>query len=120
MKTEIIDYPDPENDSETCCKSCGDEYELRDGCEPTKYCDLCAQKVVERIERELDKATAELEMWRDGNIVREEDRAMMDAARTELSRLRDVVCPEDVKSIDAVLLEMSGASAEPSNEKAER
>ena len=91
MKTEIIDDPDPENDSETCCKSCGDEYELRDGCEPTKYCDLCAQKVVERVERELD------------------------AAWTELLRLRDVVCPEDVKSIDAVLLEMSGASAEPSN-----
>jgi hypothetical protein len=51
MKTQILD-PDPENDSETCCKACGDEYELREHSEPTKYCDLCAHKVVERLERE--------------------------------------------------------------------
>ena len=42
---------------------------------------------------------------------REENKAMMDSARTELSRLRDVVCPEDVKSIDAVLLEIRDTSA---------
>ena len=54
MKTQILD-PDPENDSETCCKSCGDEYELRDGEEPTKYCDHCAHKIVERLEHEIEE-----------------------------------------------------------------
>lgn len=49
---------DPENDSETCCKSCGDEYALRDGQEPTKYCDQCAHKIVERLEIELEAMTA--------------------------------------------------------------
>ncbi len=53
-----LDDPDPENDSETCCKSCGDEYALREGCDPTKYCDQCAHKIVERVELELDQLRA--------------------------------------------------------------
>ena len=62
MKTKTPmteDDPDPENDSETCCKSCGEEYALRDGEEPTKYCDHCAHKVVERLELELAALTKE-------------------------------------------------------------
>lgn len=41
---------------DTICEECGDLYSLRDGCEPSKYCDECAQDVVIRIARELTAA----------------------------------------------------------------
>jgi len=63
MSTPRTD-PDPENDSETCCKCCGDEYALRDGCEPTKYCDLCAHKMVDCLESELAEAKVEVQELR--------------------------------------------------------
>lgn len=31
------------------CEKCGAEYELRDGCDVTAFCDLCAQDIVERM-----------------------------------------------------------------------
>ncbi len=39
----------------TVCRMCGDEYMLRDGCDPTKYCDLCSHKAVKNLERENRK-----------------------------------------------------------------
>lgn len=34
------------NDSDPVCKACGQEYHLRTNCEPTDYCDDCAQSLV--------------------------------------------------------------------------
>lgn len=45
----------------TECKRCGSHYELRDGYDPTPFCDECAHLEVERltIERDAWKAKAE-------------------------------------------------------------
>jgi len=41
------------------CELCGSPYALRDGCEPTPYCDACAHVAVERLTRELAAVKAE-------------------------------------------------------------
>lgn len=38
------------------CSKCGNYYELRDGCEPTKYCDQCAHDVLDSVSAELEAA----------------------------------------------------------------
>ena len=35
--------------NDTHCKRCGEFYDLRDGCEPTDFCDLCAQTILARL-----------------------------------------------------------------------
>lgn len=64
---------------DTICEECDDLYSLRDGCEPSKYCDECAQDVVIRIARELaaaieraEKAEMELESLRKSFAVTEQ------------------------------------------------
>lgn len=47
-----------EEESVTCCKSCRRPYDLREGDDPTKYCDPCAQIAVERLEGELRESEA--------------------------------------------------------------
>jgi hypothetical protein len=42
--------PDP--DDYCMCKKCHDTYALRDGFDPTDYCDLCAHSVVESLTTE--------------------------------------------------------------------
>jgi hypothetical protein len=37
------------------CARCGDEYNLRDGMEETKYCDPCAQECVSELEPMVKK-----------------------------------------------------------------
>ena len=32
------------------CKKCGDYYACREDCEPTTFCDACAQSIVARME----------------------------------------------------------------------
>lgn len=32
------------------CRKCGEEYSLRPECEPTTFCDLCAQTIIARLE----------------------------------------------------------------------
>ena len=47
------------NEPPTCAR-CGDEYSLRDGMKPSKYCDPCAQESISGMEplfRELHKFT---------------------------------------------------------------
>jgi hypothetical protein len=44
-------------------------------------------EVMEELETELAAVTAELEMWRDGSIVREEDKAERDALKADKERL---------------------------------
>jgi hypothetical protein len=34
----------------TQCQKCGDHYALRDGCDPTSFCDTCAQTVISNLE----------------------------------------------------------------------
>lgn len=36
-------------DEEGCCKKCGAFYDLREGCEPTRFCDTCAQEILESL-----------------------------------------------------------------------
>lgn len=48
--------------SESACARCHNVYELRDGCEPTKYCDPCAHERVAELEAEL----SEQANWRGG------------------------------------------------------
>jgi len=38
-----------ETDSDPSCARCGDNYSLRDGLEPTRFCDVCAQTILERL-----------------------------------------------------------------------
>ena len=45
----------PPSDDPVCAK-CGDEYFLRCGHEPTKYCDTCAQMLVEQAEQRAEAA----------------------------------------------------------------
>lgn len=42
------------------CVKCGDEYFLNEGCEPTDYCDPCAQDVAEKIKSYLLSRMEEL------------------------------------------------------------
>lgn len=42
------------------CKKCEEEYSLRDGYEPTDYCDSCAHEVVQDLALKLDLANMEL------------------------------------------------------------
>lgn len=42
-----------------CCEKCGDEYWLKDGMEPSKYCDPCAQEVVISLEARVAELEAE-------------------------------------------------------------
>ncbi len=35
------------------CSRCEEEYSLRDGMEPSKYCDLCAQELIPELEAKL-------------------------------------------------------------------
>ena len=58
MSTEIK-TPDVE-DGYPVCQSCGDTYDLHEGCEPSKYCDRCAQKIVEKVEIELITANQKI------------------------------------------------------------
>ena len=44
-------------DEDTCAK-CGDTYALRDGCDPSKYCDICAQAIVSELEAALRRSGA--------------------------------------------------------------
>lgn len=50
---------------EPTCAMCGEEYCLRDGCEPTKYCDICAHIAAEAAERELSEARDRIEAFAD-------------------------------------------------------
>lgn len=48
------------------CEKCGEEYAVREGCDPTKYCDDCAHTVSE----EHDKIKVQLEwLWKHCRIV---------------------------------------------------
>lgn len=58
--TPQSDTPTPE--SPTKCRMCGREYDLREDSEPTPYCDLCAHKAVEKLERELNAANENLKV----------------------------------------------------------
>lgn len=42
--------------SDTTCGRCGEPYNLRDWCEPTRHCDLCAHEVNETLRRRLASA----------------------------------------------------------------
>lgn len=42
------------------CEECGDEYDLRDGCDPSKYCDECAQVRVIALEAQNAELLREL------------------------------------------------------------
>ena len=43
-----------EEDEPTRCRKCGSHYNLRDGEDPTPYCDWCAHKVVDELRREVE------------------------------------------------------------------
>ena len=59
---------------ETICARCGDEYELDYGKEPSKYCNDCAQIVVDELSAQLFAATEYAEKVHD--IVEEARRLM--------------------------------------------
>ncbi len=40
---------------EPICKSCGSYYTLRDGCDPTDYCDDCTHRMLNYRDREIAK-----------------------------------------------------------------
>ena len=42
------------NEPPTCAR-CGDEYNLRDGMDPSKYCDPCAQEHISELEPMLKR-----------------------------------------------------------------
>lgn len=63
------------NEPPTCAR-CEDEYSLRDGMEPSKYCDPCAQEIVSELEAML---AAELQRCRD--------------VITEIARIADPMTP---------------------------
>lgn len=52
------------NEPPTCAR-CEDEYSLRDGMEPSKYCDPCAQERVSELEAML---ATEPQRWRDVKV----------------------------------------------------
>lgn len=35
------------------CANCHEDYSLRDGCDPTRYCDACAHTLLEQMEHAL-------------------------------------------------------------------
>ncbi len=41
------------------CKKCGQFYALREGQDPTTYCDECAHVVIEELERRLNESEAD-------------------------------------------------------------
>jgi uncharacterized OB-fold protein len=43
---------------DTECKKCGRVYQLRENCEPTPFCDACAQEQINQLERELNETRA--------------------------------------------------------------
>lgn len=44
-------------ENEDCiCERCGDSYSLRDGCEPTPFCDVCAHEVIDTLRAALAEA----------------------------------------------------------------
>lgn len=51
-RPDLGEAPDnePEDSFGHHCEKCGDSYTLRDGCEPTTFCDTCAQSIVARLE----------------------------------------------------------------------
>jgi hypothetical protein len=63
------------------CESCGCEYGLREGCDPSKYCDNCAQERVALVEPMLKKLRDFIEFGpycseQATNIVIEADRVL--------------------------------------------
>lgn len=49
-----------EIEDETTCKRCNKTYSLREGCEPTKYCDICAHAALEEAEKQIASLIARL------------------------------------------------------------
>lgn len=49
------------------CKRCRQDYSVRDGCDPTKYCDDCAHEVVEKLERRVEVLKREFEKLQTDN-----------------------------------------------------
>jgi hypothetical protein len=59
---EIASNPEGEEEkSETECAKCHEEYALRDGQEPTEFCDECAHKVIDELRAQLRAAQTEAE-----------------------------------------------------------
>ena len=46
------------------CEKCGDEYSLREGGEPTGYCDPCAQEVLIEFQEALEKISEPIPFMR--------------------------------------------------------
>lgn len=56
------------NDESTECVICGDYYALRSECEPTEFCDLCAQTILYVIAPMVPKPPAAI-TWEMGNEI---------------------------------------------------
>lgn len=41
-------------DEDLVCHKCGTEYSLRDGCEPTAFCDDCAHGELQRLREQIE------------------------------------------------------------------
>ena len=70
------------------CKRCHAVATVRDGCDPTDYCDLCAQELVEELERWKEESTAEL--LKCGKLLSEAGSELA-ALRKENGELRDIL-----------------------------
>jgi uncharacterized Zn ribbon protein len=55
------DDEEEEEKSEAECARCHEEYALRDGQEPTEFCDECAHKVIDELRAQLRAAQTEAE-----------------------------------------------------------
>lgn len=51
------------------CLKCGDPYTLRDGCDPTTFCDTCAQSIIGRLEELTPKPPNAISYERGGEIL---------------------------------------------------
>jgi len=111
-----------EEDEPTRCRKCGSHYNLRDGEDPTPYCDWCAHKVVDELTAKLADAERDVALgvierklhnvhqqkWLKEKIEAEDERAAA-IARAEAEKSRRVAYQTIVYSVCNLLDTATGS-----------
>lgn len=93
--------------SEHTCKQCGEYYVLRQECDPTDYCDLCAQTMLEDCIKERDRLLVAYKAYRHCVL---EINEWLESAQKEWLESIDIVspkhwCEDAIRDAEAALKE---------------